>query len=76
MKKAMVLLISFYQLLMSPLLKSILGVNGMCRHTLTCSEYAKQSIEKYGILRGSFLGIKRILRCQPFTSQSYYGKSV
>jgi len=37
-----------------------------CRFTPTCSEYAMQSIEKYGALRGTWMGAKRILRCQPF----------
>ncbi len=37
-----------------------------CRFTPTCSEYAKQAVEKYGTLRGTWLGTKRILRCQPF----------
>ncbi len=37
-----------------------------CRFTPTCSEYTKQSVEKYGALRGTWLGTKRILRCQPF----------
>lgn len=38
-----------------------------CRFTPTCSEYAAQAVEKYGVLRGTWLGIKRILRCQPFS---------
>jgi len=37
-----------------------------CRFTPTCSEYTMQSIEKYGALRGTWMGAKRILRCQPF----------
>jgi len=37
-----------------------------CRFTPTCSEYAMQAVEKYGALRGTWLGAKRILRCQPF----------
>lgn len=38
-----------------------------CRFNPTCSEYCFQAIEKYGILRGCFLGSKRILRCHPFS---------
>jgi len=37
-----------------------------CRFYPTCSEYTKQAIDKYGIIKGSFKGIKRILKCHPF----------
>ncbi len=37
-----------------------------CRFLPTCSEYSYQAIEKYGILHGSILGLKRILACHPF----------
>jgi putative membrane protein insertion efficiency factor len=37
-----------------------------CRFTPTCSEYAAQAVEKYGAIHGTWLGAKRILRCQPF----------
>jgi putative membrane protein insertion efficiency factor len=37
-----------------------------CRFEPTCSEYAKQAVEKYGAVRGTWMGLKRILRCQPF----------
>lgn len=37
-----------------------------CRFTPTCSEYAMQAVEKYGAVRGTWMGFKRILRCQPF----------
>jgi putative membrane protein insertion efficiency factor len=42
-----------------------------CRFTPTCSEYAQTAIEKYGALRGTWLGVKRILRCQPFSKGGY-----
>jgi putative membrane protein insertion efficiency factor len=38
-----------------------------CRFTPTCSEYTMQAVEKYGALRGTWMGAKRILRCQPFS---------
>ena len=42
-----------------------------CKFYPTCSEYTKQAIEKYGCLKGSFLGLKRILRCNPFSKGGY-----
>lgn len=37
-----------------------------CRFIPTCSEYALQAVEKYGVRKGSYLAVKRILRCHPF----------
>ena len=54
------LLIRFYQLAISPLKP------GCCRYYPTCSTYTLQAIEKYGPLKGSWMGLKRILRCHPF----------
>ena len=42
-----------------------------CRFTPTCSEYTFQAVEKYGIITGCFLGIKRISRCHPFHEGGY-----
>jgi len=68
MKKILLLLISFYQNLVSTLLKNILGINKMCRFSPTCSEYAKRTISKEGVLSGLKKSTIRILRCQPFFS--------
>lgn len=51
------LVIRFYQIAISPLKP------GCCRYYPTCSAYTLQAIEKYGPLKGSWLGLKRILRC-------------
>jgi len=40
---------------------------GFCRFYPSCSEYTKLAISEYGVLRGSLLGIKRIVRCNPFS---------
>jgi len=64
-KKFFLLLIRFYQLAISP----YLGNN--CRFYPTCSAYSYQAIEKYGIIKGLFLSIKRILKCNPFHPGGY-----
>ena len=43
----------------------------VCRFTPTCSEYMFQAIEKYGIIKGGWLGIKRICRCHPYNPGGY-----
>jgi hypothetical protein len=54
-------LINFYQKYISVFLKK-----NTCVFYPSCSEYTKQAIEKYGVLKGIYLGIKRILRCHPW----------
>jgi len=68
MKKIFVFTINLYQAFVSTLLKNILGVNKMCRFSPTCSEYAKRTISKDGVLLGLKKSTIRILRCQPFFS--------
>ena len=53
-------ILAVYKALVSPFLPPA------CRFEPTCSEYTKQAVEKYGALKGTWLGVKRILRCQPF----------
>ncbi len=64
MKKVLVFFINVYQ-------ATPLFTHGMCKFTPTCSEYTKQAILKYGSIKGTFLGIKRILRCNPFHEGGY-----
>jgi len=66
MKKILLLTINFYQKFISVLLKNTLGVNGMCRYSPTCSEYAKKMIKKEGVFRGLSKSAVRILSCRPF----------
>jgi len=60
-----ILLIKIYQLLISPLFPS------SCRYSPTCSHYTLDALKKYGILKGSWLGIKRISRCHPWGGSGY-----
>ncbi|HEY5461926.1 MAG TPA: membrane protein insertion efficiency factor YidD [Hanamia sp.] len=53
-------LIKIYQLIISPLM------GPSCRYTPTCSQYGIEAIKKYGLLKGGWLTIKRILRCNPW----------
>ena len=68
MKKVFIILINFYQRFISPIFKSI-GVN--CKFYPSCSEYMKQAIEKYGIIKGTAMGIIRICRCNSFSNGGY-----
>jgi putative membrane protein insertion efficiency factor len=65
MKKTFLQAISLYQKTMAVILFN-LGLKGSCRFSPTCSEYAKISISQKGIIRGSYLSVVRILKCQPF----------
>ncbi len=66
LKKIFILPIRFYQKFISPLKKA-----PSCRFRPTCSSYAIQAINKYGVIKGLFLAVKRILRCNPFNSGGY-----
>ncbi|MFA5022316.1 MAG: membrane protein insertion efficiency factor YidD [Patescibacteria group bacterium] len=41
--------------------------NGFCRFHPTCSEYGYQAVEKYGVIKGGFLALWRIMRCNPWS---------
>ncbi len=60
MKKLLLKLIAIYQELP-------LRSHSNCKYYPTCSEYAKEAIEEYGSFKGTFLSIKRILKCNPFS---------
>jgi len=54
-----------YQIFLSPLF------GPACRYEPSCSEYARQAIERHGALRGPWLAIKRLGRCHPFAGSGY-----
>jgi uncharacterized protein len=60
MKYLLIDILRLYKTYLSPFLPSA------CRFTPTCSVYAMQAVEKYGAFHGTWMAIKRILRCQPF----------
>lgn len=64
MKNILVLLIKGYQ--------KIPGrFHSYCRHIPTCSNYAIEAIMEYGTIKGSYLAIKRIVRCNPWGTSGY-----
>lgn len=65
MKFLLIGLIRVYRLLISPLFPP------SCRFQPTCSQYALDAVERFGSIRGSWMAIKRILRCQPFHPGGY-----
>ncbi len=65
MKFVAVFFLRTYKYAISPLLPPA------CRFTPTCSEYAAEAIAKYGFLKGSALGLRRLSRCHPFSEGGY-----
>ena len=68
MKKILIKIINWYQKNISLWLES---KNVRCKYYPTCSIYTMQAIEKYGCIKGILLGIKRILKCNPFSKGGY-----
>jgi uncharacterized protein len=66
MKALVTIMIRFYQRFLSPPLHWLGGPGSGCRFTPTCSEYFLQAVLKHGLLRGSYLGLWRIARCNPW----------
>lgn len=65
MRAVFLALIRFYQRAISPALPP------SCRFTPTCSQYSYEAISRYGVWRGSWLAVRRILRCHPFHPGGY-----
>ena len=68
MKKIFIFIIKIYKKTISPII-SACGIH--CKYYPTCSEYTMQAINKYGCIKGSFLGVRRILKCNPFSKGGY-----
>ena len=66
MKQLLLMLIAFYQRCISP------AFPGKCRFRPTCSQYAIEAIRKYGVLKGTYLALRRIGRCHPFYKGDIY----
>jgi putative membrane protein insertion efficiency factor len=58
--RALIALVGVYRVAISPLLPA------SCRYTPTCSDYAQQALRKYGAIKGSWLTVRRLLRCHPW----------
>lgn len=63
MKRVLIALVRFYRNRISP------GLPSNCRFIPTCSAYALEALEKHGAIRGTWLTIKRMAKCHPFTRQ-------
>lgn len=67
----MVLALRGYKLVLSPLLHLITGAGNGCRFEPTCSIYCAEAISLLGVLRGGWLGLKRLSRCHPWGGEGY-----
>ena len=65
MKKFIIFLIELYRKYISPMKST------KCPYTPTCSEYGLEAVKKYGALKGGFLALWRIIRCNPFSKGGY-----
>jgi uncharacterized protein len=65
MRFILISILKFYKAVISPWLPP------SCRFVPTCSEYAREAIERHGALRGSGMAVWRLLRCQPFCTGGY-----
>jgi len=65
MKRFALKLIKFYQLALSPVMLP------SCRFTPTCSQYTYEAISEFGLVKGVWLGVRRLARCHPFHPGGY-----
>lgn len=65
------LFLVIYRLALSPFIHTLAGPGHGCRFHPTCSEYSKQAYESFGFIKGFFLSLRRICRCNPFGGSGY-----
>lgn len=65
MRALALVLVGLYQRIAPP------SVRGSCRFHPSCSDYARQAIERHGVVRGAALALRRIARCHPFGAHGY-----
>ncbi len=66
MKRLLILIVKGYRKFISP------HKPPCCRFTPTCSQYAIEALEKYGVIRGGWMALCRLMRCNPFSGRSGY----
>lgn len=74
MKRLVLGLIRLYQksgIIQNPILRMFYLTDSVCRFSPTCSEYTYEAINKYGVTKGSWLGLKRIIRCHPWSKGGF-----
>lgn len=64
-RRILIALVRFYQTAISPLTPP------SCRYTPTCSQYAAEALEGHGVFRGSWLTVRRLLRCHPWGGEGF-----
>ena len=65
MRTLLILLVRAYQVTLSPLF------SGCCRFEPSCSNYMIEAVQRHGVFKGLYLGIRRLLRCHPFGGSGY-----
>ncbi|MCL2045663.1 MAG: membrane protein insertion efficiency factor YidD [Oscillospiraceae bacterium] len=65
MKRILISIVKFYRKRISPMSAP------NCRYSPSCSAYALEALEKYGALKGGFMALRRLLRCNPFSKSGY-----
>ena len=66
MKEILLSVLKIYKIVLSPIISTVFPYYG-CRFWPTCSDYTYKAVETLGVVKGSFMGIKRVIRCSPFS---------
>ena len=69
MRSLTILLINLYKTFISSPLKFIFGSG--CRFIPTCSDFTRQAVQRYGVIKGGWLGVKRFVKCNPWGECGY-----